>query len=102
MSKQGDEDDLTAKLVQAFQNAHLRTSYYQGIACKGIPYILDKTAQSYLFQIIDYINPEIWDNTSTHAISKEVILALLQCAARLYEGSVYATEAVDLIESKDT
>jgi hypothetical protein len=101
MSKQGDEDDLTAKLVRAFQNAHLGASYYQGIACRGIPYIPDETAQSHLFWIIDYMNPEIWDDTPTHAISKEVILALLQCAARLYEGGVYATEAVDLIESED-
>ncbi len=48
------------------------------------------------------MNPEIWDDASTNAISKEVILALLQCAARLYEGGVHTKEAVDLIESEDT
>jgi hypothetical protein len=97
MSKHGDEDDLMGKLVRVFQDAHLRTSHY-----RGIHYIPNETAQSHFFRIIDFTNPEIWDDTSTNAISKEVILALLQCAARLYEGGVHAKEAVDLIECEDT
>ena len=43
----------------------------------SIPYILDETAQSHLFQIIDFLNLEIWDDPSTNAISQEVILTLL-------------------------
>jgi hypothetical protein len=84
MSKYRDEDNLIGKLVRAFQNAHLETSRY-----RGIPYIPNETAQSHFFRIIDFMNPEIWDDTSTNAVSKEVILALLQCAARLYEGGVH-------------
>jgi hypothetical protein len=48
------------------------------------------------------MNQELWADTLANAISKEVILALLQCAARLYEGGVHAKEAMDLIESEDT
>jgi hypothetical protein len=97
MSKHGDEDDLIARLVRAFQDAHLERSDYG-----GIPYIPNETAQSHFFRIIDFMNQELWADTSANAISKEVILALLQCAARLYEGGVHAKEAIDLIESEDT
>jgi hypothetical protein len=97
MSKHRDEDDLIGRLVRAFQDAHLKTSDYG-----GIPYIPNETAQSYFFRIIDFMNQELWADTSTNAMSKEVILTLLQCAARLYEGGVHAKEAVDLIESEDT
>jgi hypothetical protein len=68
---------------------------------RGIPYVPDQTAQSHLFQIIDFLNPEIWDDSLTNLISQEVILTLLQCAARLYESG-RATEAVNLIENEDT
>ena len=97
MSKHGDEDDLIGKLVRAFQVVQLGASHY-----RGIPLIPNETAQSHLFRIIDFMNPEIWDDSSTNAVSKEVILTLLQYAARLYEGGVHAKEAVDLIESEDT
>ena len=97
MSKYGDKADSTEGLVKAFQDAQLRTGHYG-----NIPYIPDETAQSHLFRIIDYMNSETWDDTSVNAISKEVILTLLQCAARLYEGGGHAKEAVDLIESEDT
>jgi hypothetical protein len=97
MSKHGDEDDLIGRLVRAFQGAHLKTSDYG-----GIPYIPNETAQSHFFRIIDFMNQELWADTSTKAISKEVILTLLQCAARLYEGGVHVKEAVDLVESEDT
>jgi hypothetical protein len=48
------------------------------------------------------MNQELWADTSANAISKEVILVLLQCVARLYEGGVHVKEAMDLIESEDT
>ena len=67
----------------------------------SIPYIPDETAQSHLFRIIDFLNPEIWDDPSTNAISQEVILTLLQCAARLYDSGC-APEAMNLIENEDT
>jgi hypothetical protein len=89
-------NDLTRTLISAFQDAHLGTSHH-----RGIPFVQDETAQSHLFRVIDFLNPEIWDDQSTSAISREVILTLLQCAARLYEGGLHATEAVDLIESED-
>ena len=97
MSKHRDEDDLIGRLVRAFQGAHLKTSDYG-----GIPYIPNETAHSHFFWIIDFMNQELWADTSTKAISKEVILTLLQCAARLYEGGVHVKEAVDLVESEDT
>ena len=66
----------------------------------SIPYILNETAQSHLFRIIDFLNPEIWDDPSTNAISQKVILTLLQCAARLYDNGC-ALEAMNLIENED-
>jgi hypothetical protein len=89
--------DLMRTFVSAFQDAHLGTSDH-----RGIPFVRDETAQSHLFRIIDFLNPEIWDDHFTSAISREVILTLLQCAARLYEGGVLTKEAVDLIESEET
>lgn len=62
----------------------------------------DETAQSHLFRIMEFWNIEIWDDISTNAISKEVILTLLQCAARLYEDKLHAKAAVNLIESTHT
>jgi hypothetical protein len=41
----------------------------------------------------------MWDDTSINAISKEVILTLLQYTVRLYEDKIYIKAAVDLIES---
>jgi hypothetical protein len=96
MSKH-EGDDLMRTFVGTFQGAHLGTGH-----CSGIPFIENETAQSHLFRIIDFLNPQIWDEQSTNAISKEVILTLLQCAARLYEGGVHAKEAVDLIDNEDT
>ena len=90
-------DDLVRTLVGAFLDTHLGTGHYS-----GIPFVRDETAQSHLFRIIDFLNPEIWNDPSTSAISKEVILTLLYCAARLYEGRVHIKEAVALIENKDT
>ena len=52
--------------------------------------------------IIDFLNPEIWDDLSMSVISKEVILTLLHCAARLYEGCVHIKGSVALIENEDT
>ncbi|KAH6667803.1 hypothetical protein B0J14DRAFT_704266 [Halenospora varia] len=79
MSKQGE--DLLRTLVSAFQDANLGISRY-----RGIPFVQDETAESHLVRIMDFWNIEMWDDTSTNAISKEVILTLLQCAARLYES----------------
>jgi hypothetical protein len=83
--------------VSAFQDAHLGTGHHE-----GIPFIQDETAQSHLFRIIDFLNLEIWDDPSASGISREVILTLLQCAARLYEGGAHTKEAVDLIKNEDT
>jgi len=44
----------------------------------------------------------MWNNTSTNAINKEVILTLLQYTARLYEDKIHIKAAVDLIESNYT
>ena len=96
MSKR-EGDDLVRTLISAFQDTHLGTSHHS-----GIPFVRDETAQSHLFRIIDFLNPEIWDDPSTSAMSKEVILTLLHCAARLYEGRVHIKEAVALIENEDT
>ena len=92
-----EEDDWMHTLASAFQGGHLETDH-----CSGIPFIENETAQFHLFRIIDFLNPQIWDEPSTNAISKDVILTLLQCAARLYEGGVHAKEAVDLIDNEDT
>ena len=89
--------DLMRTLANAFQDAHLETG-----RCNGIPSNVNETARSSLFQIIDSLSPEIWENPSTSIISKEVILTLLQCAARLYEGGVLVQEAIDLIDNEDT
>jgi hypothetical protein len=97
MSEHEVRDNLMERLTRGFQGAHLGTNQY-----KGIPFIPNETAQSYFFRMIDFLNPEIWDGASIYDISKEAILTLLQCAARLYEGGIYTKEAVDLIESKDT
>lgn len=84
-------------LVNAFQDANLGMSRSIGLSL-----IQDETAQSHLFRIMDFWNIEMWDDTSTNAISKEVILTLFQCAARLYENKIHAKAAVDLIESTHT
>lgn len=83
-------------LVSAFRDTNLGMSQYRDITS-----VRDETAQSRLFRIMDFWNTEMWDDTLTNAISKEVILTLLQCAARLYEGT-HAKAAVDLIESNHT
>lgn len=90
-------DCLLRTLVSAFRDADLGMSRY-----RGIPSVRDETAQSHLFRIMDFWNTEMWDDTSTNAISKEVILTLLQCAARLYEDKIHAKAAMDLIESNHT
>jgi hypothetical protein len=48
MPKQEGED-LLQTLVSAFQDANLGNSRY-----RGIPFVQDETAQSYLFRIIDF------------------------------------------------
>jgi hypothetical protein len=68
----------------------------------GFPFVQDETAKSHLLRIMDFWNTKMWDDTSTNAICKEVILTLLQCAARLYEDKVHTKAAVDLIESNYT
>ena len=68
MSKR-EGDDLVRTLISAFQDTHLGTSHHS-----GIPFVRDETAQSHLFRIIDFLNPEIWDDASTSAMSKEVML----------------------------
>ncbi|KAH7363988.1 hypothetical protein BKA65DRAFT_127022 [Rhexocercosporidium sp. MPI-PUGE-AT-0058] len=60
----------------------------------------DESTRSYLQRIIDAGNTKILEDTSTSDICKEVVLTLLQCAARLYEVSKQA--AVDLIQNKHT
>ncbi|KAH6714008.1 hypothetical protein BKA61DRAFT_674617 [Leptodontidium sp. MPI-SDFR-AT-0119] len=60
----------------------------------------DESTGSYLQRIIDAGNTNILEDTSTGDICKEVILTLLQCAARLYEVSKQG--AVDLIQNKHT
>jgi len=96
MAKQEGEG-LLGTLVSAFRDENLGMSRY-----RGLPSIRDETAQSHLFRIMDFWNTEMWDDTSTNAISKEVILTLLQCAARLYEDKIHVKAAVDLIESNHT
>jgi len=96
MPKQEGEG-LLQTLASAFRDANLGMSRY-----RGIPSVRDEMAQSHLFRIMDFWNTEMWDDTSTNAISKEVILTLLQCAARLYEDKIYIKAAVDLIESNYT
>jgi hypothetical protein len=51
---------------------------------------------------MDFWNTKIGDPVSTTVISKEIILTIFQCAARLYNDKIYAQKAVDLIESKET
>jgi hypothetical protein len=70
MAKQEGEG-LLGTLVSAFRDENLGMSRY-----RGIPSVRDKTAQSHLFRIMDFWNTEMWDDTSTNAISKEVILTL--------------------------
>ncbi|KAH8674835.1 hypothetical protein BGZ60DRAFT_429804 [Tricladium varicosporioides] len=96
MSKQEGED-LMRTLVSAFRDTNLGIHRY-----RGVPFVQDETAESYLVRIMDFWDTEMWDDTSTNAISKEVILTLFQCAARLYESKVHAKAAVDLIESNHT
>ncbi|KAH6704313.1 hypothetical protein BKA61DRAFT_680567 [Leptodontidium sp. MPI-SDFR-AT-0119] len=62
----------------------------------------DESTGSYLQRIIDAGNTNILKDTPTSDICKEVILTLLQCAARLYEGVVSKQGAVDLIQDKHT
>ncbi|PVH68024.1 hypothetical protein DL98DRAFT_241180 [Cadophora sp. DSE1049] len=62
----------------------------------------DESTGSYLQRIIDAGNANILEDTSTSDICKEVILTLLQCAARLYEGVGSKQGAVDLIHNKYT
>src|SRR5258706_15832264 len=69
---------------------------------ESIPFIRNETAKSYFFRMIDFMNPEIWDDTPAAATSRDAILALLKCAGTLYKDGVHTKEAVDLIKSKDT
>ena len=82
-------EGLLQTLMSAFQDANRGMSRY-----RSFPFVQDETAKSHLFRIIDFWNIEIWDDTSTNAISKEVILTLLQCAARLYEDKIHTKAAI--------
>lgn len=62
----------------------------------------DESTGSYLQRIIDAGNTNILEDRSTRDICKEVILTLLQCAARLFESVVSKQGAVDLIQNKHT
>jgi hypothetical protein len=54
MSKHKGRDNLMERLVRAFQDTHLKTNQH-----KGIPFVVDETAQSHFFRMIDFMNPEI-------------------------------------------
>ncbi|KAH8797654.1 hypothetical protein F5884DRAFT_759012 [Xylogone sp. PMI_703] len=84
-------------ILAAFEGAHLKVGPYS-----GIPFIQHETAQSHLFRVIDYLNPEISREASTNAISKEVMLTLLRCASRLLSNSEYTEEAMALIQNEDS
>ena len=97
MSNHGDEDDVIRTFAIIFQDTYLQRSHN-----KSIPFVYNKTPQSHFYRIIDFIDLEVGDATSPRAISKELVLTLLQCAARLYEGDVHAKEeATDLIKCKE-
>ena len=95
MPKQGE--GLLQTLISAFQDENLGISH-DG----GFPFIIDETAQCHLFRIMDIRNIEMWDTISTIAISKEVILTLLQYTVRLYKDEFYIKVAMDLIKSNHT
>jgi hypothetical protein len=97
MSNHGDEDDVIQTFAITFQDVYLQRSHN-----KSIPFVHNKTPQSHFYQIIDFMDLEVGDATSPRTISKELILTLLQCAARLYEGDIHAKEeATDLIKCKE-
>lgn len=62
----------------------------------------DESTGSYLQRIIDAGSNNILEHTSTSDICKEVILTLLQCAARLYDSVESKQVAIDLIQNNYT
>ena len=96
MPKHEHEDGVIRTFARTFQDVYLERSRNT-----FTPFVEDKTAQSHLYRIIDLMDSEIGEAASPHALSKELILTLLQCAARLYEGDVHAREATDLIKCKE-
>lgn len=85
--KYKDKDGVGRTFTRIFQDAYFRKSHNN-----IVPFIQNNTAQSGLYRIIDLMDSEIGTDTSPQYISKEVILTLLQCAARLYKGKVYFKE----------
>jgi hypothetical protein len=97
MSRREDEDGVIRTFARIFQDAYLERSQN-----RTIPFVQNKTAQSDFYRIIDLMDSEIGNDTSPHDISKKLILTLLQCAARLYEGDEDAKEeATNLIKCRE-
>jgi hypothetical protein len=96
MSNHRDEGVVVQTFARMFEDAYLQMSRK-----KSIPVVGHKTAQFYFYRIIDFMDSEKGGSTSTQAISKELILTLLQCSGRLYEREVHAKEATDLITCKE-
>jgi hypothetical protein len=61
----------------------------------------DETAESYIFRLTDLVNPMRSHIPSTDVLSRAIILTLLQCAARLFPGQQFSTQASDLIGCAD-
>jgi hypothetical protein len=94
MSRPEDRGVVRRTFTQLFRDAYLEKSHN-----RIIPFAENNTAQSDLYLIIDLTDS---NNTSPQDISKKLILTLLQCAARLYEGDVDAKEeAKNLIKCKE-
>ena len=66
-----------------------------------VPFTALEITRNHLFRILDNLNPGAWVSTSTREISQEVILTLLQCAARSFEKPLLINEATNLIKSQD-
>lgn len=84
-------------LGKAFRDANLETAQHE-----IFPTVQNETSQFHLFRIMEFWNRQMAEDTPTNLICSQVVLTLLQCAARLYKDKLHAHAAMDLIESRDT
>lgn len=93
MLSQDDGNDLIFNLEGSFQDlprgANNRTR---------ISFVPGETAQSHILRVKDLISAEGQNAPSVHETTKEIILSLLQCAARCYGEGGLAKEAAELIQ----
>ncbi|CZR65316.1 uncharacterized protein PAC_15216 [Phialocephala subalpina] len=66
-----------------------------------LPAIAGESGHAHLFRVMDILNPDALDSVATNVVIKDVLMTVLQCAARMWEQSGDSEVAVRLVKSKD-